>query len=319
VSGVIVGGLDPQVVELMDLAASTLPAVDDPSPADRRRMAETVAPLFRGPDPDDDLPPIDVEHGTVVSRDGAPVPTRSYRARTKGSPAVALFIHGGGWVAGSIDSYDVDIRRAVARTGMDAVAVEYRLSPEHRRPAAFEDCMAAARSLLAQGRPLALIGDSAGGHLALECAVALTAEGSRPAGLLVFFPVVDPLAFDNRSYRENGRDYLLTATDMAYYWASYLGPDSSPEAFARASPFAPERLRGLPPTVLATAGFDPLLDENRALAADLIAADVRVDYQPNPALTHGFQQMVPRVDAARRAVDRAYASLRALVEDGLAG
>jgi acetyl esterase len=199
---------------------------------------------------------------------------------------------------------------------MSVASVEYRLSPEHRRPAAIEDCLAAAWMLLESGEasPLAIVGDSAGGNLALECAIALGHEGVELAAQLLFYPVVDPAAQTNRSYRENGVGYLLTSEDMAYYWAAYLG-SADPMSIFNYAPFAQERLVVLPTTVLVTAGFDPLRDEGRQLAIDLMRADVPVVYLPNPTLTHGFLQMVPRVAAATAAVDAAYAALRRLVAD----
>ncbi len=99
---------------------------------------------------------------------------------------------------------------------------------------------------------------------------------------------------------------------MAYYWDAYL--DDDPATFIAQAPFASKHLRGLPPTVLLTAGFDPLRDEGRELASSLIGSDVPLTYFPNPTLTHGFQQMVPRVDAATTAISAAYGELRRLVE-----
>jgi acetyl esterase len=308
--------VDPQIVDLIDLAARTLPVLPDPSPDDRRSLADMVAPLFRGPFRQGDVPAVETLDRMVTSKDGTRVSVRLYQPRKEASPATVLFIHGGGWVAGSVASYEPDVLRFVGATGMSVASVEYRLSPEHRRPAALEDCLAAARMLVDTGEasPLAIVGDSAGGNLALECAISLRHEDVRLAAQLLFYPAVDPAAQDNQSYRENGHGYLLTSEDMAYYWSAYLGPEDR-GAIAGYAPFARERLAGLPPTVLVTAGFDPLRDEGRQLAIDLIHADVPVTYLPNPTLTHGFQQMVPRVAAATEAVGAAYAAFRRLVAD----
>jgi acetyl esterase len=306
--------IDPGVSDLMDLAARTLPVLSDPSPDNRRAWAEVVAPLFRGPFSQQDDRAVGTFDRVVKSKDGTPISVRTYQPREEVSPARILFIHGGGWVAGSVASYEPDVLRLVGATGMSVASVEYRLSPEHRRPAAIEDCLAAAWMLVESGEasPLAIVGDSAGGNLALECAIALRREGVELAAQLLFYPVVDPSAQNNQSYSENGFGYLLTREDMAYYWDAYLG-SADPMAIASYAPFTHERLAGLPPTVLVTAGFDPLRDEGRQLAIDLMRADVPVVYLPNPTLTHGFLQMVPRVAAAADAVDAAYAALGRLV------
>jgi acetyl esterase len=307
--------LDLQVANLIELATTTLSGPSEPTPQDRRELANLVAPLFRGTVDESEFIPMTVSDDDVVSADGATIRLRTYRPVQQEVAGTILYMHGGGWVAGSVESYDPELRRLVTKTGMSVAAVEYRLSPEYRRPAASEDCLAAAHALLARsnGSALAIAGDSAGGHLALECAVALREEGVDLAALLLFYPVVDPAAFANHSYQENGRDYLLTADDMLFYWTSYLGTNSTAE-FVDESPFSAERVRGLPPTVLVTAGFDPLRDEGRELAAVLAQADVTLAYLPNPTLTHGFQQMVPRVDAAKVAVDAALTSFRFFIE-----
>jgi acetyl esterase len=300
--------LDHQIVELIELASTSIEGPANPTPQERRDAAALVAPLFRGPIDPGSFARVNVSERTAQSQDGTQIRVGLYAPREGGIPATVLYIHGGGWVANTIDSYEPEVLRLITKTKMSVAAVEYRLSPEHRRPAAIEDCLAAARMLIDSGevRVLAIAGDSAGGNLALECAIALKNEGVDLAALLLFYPVVDPGARDNESYQKNGRDYLLTSQDMAYYWRAYLGSQSA-DSFVQESPFAPAKLAGLPLTVVVTAGFDPLHDEGRKLALDLVSAEVPVVYLPNPSLTHGFQQMVPRIEAAAVAVDRAYA------------
>ncbi len=306
--------LDSEIADLITLVGTTVEAPSDPTPDDRRKLAEEIAPLFRGPIDGDDLAPVDTVDRTVSSRDGARIGVRIHRPRENARPGIILYIHGGGWVAGSVEAYEPEVFRLVTLTGMSVASVEYRRSPEHRRPTLVEDCLAAARMLIESGEEsaLSIAGDSAGGSLALECAISLKDSGVDVAGLLLLYPVIDPAAQDNESHRDNGRDYLLTSEDMAYYWESYLGPGNT-ASFVAESPFAPSKLRGLPPTVVVTAGFDPLRDEGRSFAGDLVAADVPVVYLPNPTLTHGFQQMVPRVHVATTAVDKAYAVFRDLM------
>ena len=309
--------LDSDIADLITLVGTTVEAPSDPTPDDRRRLAEEIAPLFRGPIDGEDFAPVEAVDRTISSRDGARIGVRIYRPRENARPGTILYIHGGGWVAGSVESYEPEVRRLVTLTGMSVASVEYRRAPEHRRPTPVEDCLAAARMLIESGEETALsiAGDSAGASLALECAILLKDSGVELAGLLLLYPVIDPTAEDNESHRVNGRDYLLTSEDMAYYWESYLGPEKT-ASFVAESPFALLKLRGLPPIVVVTAGFDPLRDDGRNFARDLVAADVPVVYLPNPTLTHGFQQMVPRVHAATAAVDKAYTVFRDLINGG---
>jgi acetyl esterase len=309
--------LDHEIADLIALVGATVEVPANLTPEARRKLAEVIAPLFRGPIDAEEFAPVEITNRTVPSRDGAQIGVRLYRPRKDATPVTILYIHGGGWVAGSIQSYEPEVRRLVTKTRMSVAAVGYRLAPEHRRPTPIEDCLAAARMLIDSGEApvLAIAGDSAGGNLALECAIALKNDGVDLAGLLLLYPVVDPAAHDNDSYRANGHDYLLTSNDMAYYWEAYLGPAKS-ESFMKESPFAVSNLRDLPPTVVVTAGFDPLRDEGRKLALDLVGADVPVVYLPNPSLTHGFQQMVPRVETATMAVDRAYAAFLEQIDSG---
>src|SRR5690606_38640248 len=135
-------------------------------------------------------------------------------------------------------------------------------------------------------------------NLVLGAALELRGEGVVDA-LLALYPCVDPTGFSNPSYEQNATGYLLTRDAMRAYWELYATSDES-RRDPRVAPLLAD-LRGLPPTVIASADYDPLRDEDRALAARLAAADVDTTYLPNAGLTHGFQQMVPRVPAATRA------------------
>jgi acetyl esterase len=234
------------------------------------------------------------------------VPVRWYGAEPRADRHIIVFAHGGGWILGDLQSHDDDARLLVHLTGATVVAVDYRLAPEHPFPAAIEDCVSVTlRVAELPHRGLGIVGDSAGGNLAIATAVAVRSTDVLDA-VLALYPVVDPEGFGNDSYAANGVDYLLTTEAMQVYWEMYATtPDSRREPRV-ALTYAD--LRGLPPTVISTADYDPLRDEGRELAARLVQADVDVTFLPHPGLIHGFQQMTPRIPAATRATEQSYAA-----------
>jgi len=205
-----------------------------------------------------------------------------------------------------IETHDRICRRLANATGALVVSVDYRLAPEHRFPAALEDCEAAtawladhADQLGGDATRLVVAGDSAGGNLAACVALRARAVGPPLAAQVLVYPVCDA-ARDTASYRENGDGYLLTADDMAWFWECYLGPDGDP-ADAFASPLRAANLGGLPPALVITAEFDPLRDEGEAYARRLDGFDVPVELHRFEGMVHGFVGMdalVPEADAA---------------------
>lgn len=244
------------------------------------------------------------------------VPVRWYGPDLTASDDVIVFLHGGGWMVGDLDSYDLDVRRLADRLGCSVVAVEYRRTPEHPFPAALDDSVAVIRRVAGiPHRGLAVAGDSAGGNLALGVCVALANEGGIDAALALY-PVVDPGALGNSSHRTNGTGFLLTTDTMSHYWRHYIANES----YSRDPRLnlAVADLDGFPATVITSADYDPLRDEARDFAVRLAAADVDVTYLPQPGLTHGFQQMVPRIPAATRALDAVYDALAATLRRSVA-
>ena len=304
--------LDSELRAFLD-TVNARPQLVDPSVQERRDAAARTSAEFRG----EVVPPsinVDIRDRVVEGRQGA-IPLRVYepgRASARERPVVA-YIHGGGWVVGTLDSYDIDCERLASRLDATIVSIGYRLAPEHPYPAAFEDSADAVRILRAEERGVfGIAGDSAGANLTLAVTLALREERPADAQLLMY-PAIDPYAMGNESYRENESGYLLSSADMDFYYRSYLG-DSLRDIDEYAAPSQAASFLGLPPTVLVSAGYDPLRDESRALANHLVAADVETVYQANPSLTHGFQQLVPRVQTAEWALDRAYESFRLLLD-----
>jgi acetyl esterase len=196
------------------------------------------------------------------------------------------------------------------------VAVDYRLGPEARFPAAVDDCVEATRWVQAQARGLGLDatrlavgGDSAGGNLAAVVALVLRDAGDpAPACQLLIYPATDQRA-GAPSHTRNGQGYLLTADSIAYYRGHYIGSDEQ-WADWRASPLLASDLTRLPPALVLTAGFDPLRDEGRQYADALSAAGNRVQYICFERQIHGFITMSKVLDEARSAVALCAAVLR---------
>jgi acetyl esterase len=258
--------------------------------------------------------------GAVVDRTlPAPVRVRIYEppgARPERGFPVLVYFHGGGWVVGSLDTHDGVCRALCARTPCVVVAVDYRLAPEHRYPAAVEDAWAAtawvaehAASIGGDASRIAAAGDSAGGALAAAVAQRARAYGLALRHQLLIYPVLD-YELGTDSYSRNGDGYGLSRDAMQWYWQQYLGPEghdrgSEPEA----SPLRASDLSGLAPAFVATCEYDPLLDEGEAYARRLADAGVPVRLQRYDGMIHGFVRMGALVDRAQGALDDCAAAL----------
>jgi acetyl esterase len=206
----------------------------------------------------------------VARPDGSLLTLRTYG---EGDGPVIVFLHGGGWVYGDLDMVDGPCRRLAVALGARVCSVDYRLSPEHRFPAALDDTVLAvawAHEHLAGGRPVAVVGSSAGGNLAIAATIADRDAGAGRVGVHIpLCPVVD-CAFDTESYRQHATGMFLSAEDMRWYWDQYLA-DPADAANPLASVGRAD-LRGMPPALVVTAGLDVLRDEGEAYAAALRAA-----------------------------------------------
>ena len=226
-----------------------------------------------------------------------------------------LYFHGGGWVVGSLEGYDLVCRNICARTGCAVVTFDYRLAPEHKFPAAIDDAVAAFRWLSAEAPGIGLdparvvvAGDSAGGTVATVLARLVRDEPHPPCLQWLFYPVTD-LAMDTHSYSSCGEGFMLSKADMEWARGHYL--NSLDEiSDPRASPLRADDLGGMAPTLIYTAGFDPLRDEGKAYADKLTAAGVKTIHREFESLIHGFVGMRGALQAAARATDEMVAGLR---------
>jgi len=235
---------------------------------------------------------------------------------------VLVYYHGGGWVIGDLDTHDSLCRELANSAGCAVVAVDYRMGPEHRFPAAVDDCIAAthwvranAPALQLDAARLAVGGDSAGGNLSAVVSIAARDSADLPIAFqLLIYPATDQHR-NTPSHAENGQGYLLTNDTMDYFTRHYIA-DAAQYADWRASPLLHENLANLPPALVITAGFDPLRDEGRAYAERLTAAGNRASYVCFDRQIHGFITMGKVIDEANTAVALCAAELRRVFKAG---
>jgi acetyl esterase len=256
---------------------------------------------------------------TISGPDGDPLVLRLYRgagsAASEELPAL-IFFHGGGWVVGDLETHD-QMCRHIANAGRCAVvAVDYRLAPEHKFPAAVEDCLAAtswiaenALALGIDGTRLAVGGDSAGGNLAAVVSLFARDRGTpQLRAQLLLYPVLD-CGIKHGSYQRYAEGHLLTEATMRWFAEAYLrGPQDAEDW--RVSPLRAADLSGLPRAYVLTAGYDPLCDEGITYACRLREAGVAVEHPHIPGQIHGFLLMGRMVRAAAPALDEIAAALR---------
>jgi acetyl esterase len=306
--------LDPEVQLLLRLmrlarrpALETLPVAE--AREEIRREAASVAgrPL-----------PVARVEATTIPGPGGSLPARLYVPW--GAPAAGpllVYLHGGGWVVGDLDTHEAPCRFLAREAGMRVLAVDYRRAPEHPFPAAVDDAVKAVRYAIENGDRLgadparvAVGGDSAGGNLAAAAARLLAqGEGPAPAFQLLIYPVTD-LSRKRRSYELFREGFFLTERQMDWYRDHYL-PDPGAALDPRASPLLAEHLAGVPPAHVAVAGFDVLRDEGVEYAGRLLAADVDVSLGRHTGLIHGFANAAAVGRSSRAAMLTAAAALQA--------
>lgn len=235
------------------------------------------------------------------------VPIRIYTPDGDGPHPILVFFHGGGWVIGDLDTHDATCRVLTNAVKCITISVDYRLAPEHKFPAAPEDCYEATKWAMLNaasfgGDPnhIAVGGDSAGGNLA--AAVALM-SGDRGAPSLCYQLLLYPVtnhSFDTVSCKENGEGYLLTKDSMVWFWDHYLENDEAGES-PYASPLQAKYVNSPPPGIVITAEFDPLRDEGEAYAKRLQDAGAAIKATRYDGTIHGFFSFF-HLDAHKKAM-----------------
>lgn len=313
--------LDPESQRLIDLmAAANRPAWNTLTPEAARAQYLALRPGAQGPVPDE----VAVTDRSIAGPGGTTLPLRLYRpkAAVPGEALPALvYAHGGGWVFGNLDSHDVLCAQLALQAGIAVVAIDYRLAPDARFPAAFDDVVAGLQWVAANGPSvgidparLAIGGDSAGGNLAAAvCLWARDSNGPRLKLQLLAYPVVDAVARTD-SYRKFNDGYGLNAVTMEWFFDHYA-PNKAERADWRLSPMRAANLGGLPPALVVTAGYDPLRDEGRAYAWRLQQEGTLADLVEFGGMLHGFLSSPMLLHGARRGTALCAAALReALVQ-----
>jgi len=256
---------------------------------------------------------------------GGELPIRVYRPDGAGPLPMLVYLFGGGWVLGTVDTSDEICRTLTNAVGCVTVSVGYRLAPEHRFPAAVEDCFAATRWVAEHAAELggdpsriAVGGDSAGGNLAaVVTLLARDRGGPELACQLLVYPTTDH-GSDTDSIRENDDPYFFNRRSVDWYWRHYL-PTPEDGASPLASPLRADSLHGLPAALVITAEHDPLRDQGERYAERLREAGVTVELTRYPGMIHGFFAMGGTLDAGREAVGQAARHLRAVFDGAVGG
>ncbi len=247
------------------------------------------------------------------------IPVRIFTPPGDGPFPGIVYFHGGGWVVCDLDTHDSLCRAISRRAGAVVVAVDYRLSPEARFPAAVEDCYAAvcwvaenAGKLRIDPARLAVCGDSAGGNLATVMCLKSRDAGGPPLALQVLvYPVTNLASFDTASYAEFAEGYYLTRAEMEWFRGHYLAQPSDARN-PHASPLLAPELGGLPPALVITAECDPLRDEGESYARRLTEAGVEVTCTRYTGMIHPFFSLGGVLPQGVRAIEQVAAAVRNL-------
>jgi acetyl esterase len=308
--------LHPHARALLDFMVERgIPPTYTLSPADARAFYRERRAVTQ-PDP----PAIAETRDLVAQGPHGPIPLRLYHPHTaaerKIAPPVLVYYHGGGWVIGDLDTHDTLCRELANGSGCAVVAVDYRMGPEHRFPAAVDDSIAAARwvhahagELGVDATRLAVGGDSAGGNLAAVVAIAARDGGDLPVRFqLLIYPATDQRC-GWPSHTSNAQGYLLTADTIRYFHDHYIA-DPAMDLDWRASPLLHPNLSKLPPALVLSAGYDPLRDEALQYSHKLTQAGNRATHILFERQIHGFITMGRVIDEANAAVALCAAELR---------
>jgi acetyl esterase/lipase len=305
--------IDPELVaagKLLQERGLVAPDRTKASLAEVRAMTDRIG-AFLG----EGSAPLSRERDLSLPGPHGQVPCRLYLPDGAERPACIVYLHGGGFMQGSLDSWDAMLRELVRQSGVAALSVDYRLAPEHKFPVAFEESVAMIRLMAREGAGLGIDparlaagGDSAGANLALAAALALRDAGEPALRFLLLVYGCYSTDTESPSWQRFGQAAGLSQAQMNWIWDTYLtSPDQRSDW--RAVPLG-GRLDGLPRAHLIVGNLDPLHDDSEALASRLKAAGVPATLTVYQGLNHGFIRYGRLIAVARRAVADCAAALR---------
>ena len=293
--------LHPQAQAFIDeLIRSDAPGWSEMTPQEGRETFAGLLPMFG------DAEPIHEVQDHLVA--GA-IPVRVYRNVRGATVPAAVYFHGGGWVLGDRNTHDALCRRLAKQSGFTVFAVDYRRAPEHKFPLPLDDCYVATQSIWENAdefhidpNRIAVVGDSAGGNLAVGVSLKARDQGQSFVSFqLLIYPVLQK-NFETTSYNEFAEGHGLTKESMIWFWRQYLAKDDDGDN-PYAAPLNATDLRGLPATHVITAEYDVLRDEGEAFAARLAAANVPTTSRRYDGMIHGFTHMSGVFDVGKQSID----------------
>ena len=300
--------LNPQMAEILALNEAAMkdrPARVTLSPVEARAQMNATFEAFWNAD----RPTLWAVYNYAIPGPQGALRVRLYDPGVARPAPCLIYVHGGGWVIGSLDTHDGACRRLALAGGFLLASVDYRLAPEHKFPAGLEDCVAAVRWIAAHGADwgidpsrLAIAGDSAGANLALATLLSLRDAGTSPlrGGALIYGAYAPDL--DTPSGRAYGNgSYILSNEDMRWFWNHYLAGEADQRNPLAAPLYAD--LRNLPPLLVTASEFDPLHDDSARLVARLEEAGAPHRYAPWPGVTHGCIHMTRMLEVAQKHIE----------------
>lgn len=307
--------IDPGAQRVLDLIReSGRPPYETLTPPEAREVSRNARAVLQ-PDP----PEVAELREVPASGPAGPMAIRLFRGlgTPAGTPLPGLvYFHGGGWVIGDLDTHDIVCRQIANAAGCVVLSVDYRLGPEHKFPAAVEDCIAAtawvsrhAAEVAVDAARLAVGGDSAGGNLAAVVALDARDRGGPAIALQVLIYPGTDMSMRHDSHRRYGEGLFLTRPMIIWFREHYLRTPADREDW-RASPLLATDFSRLPPAVVITAGFDPLVDEGEDYAQRLIEAGIPVSVRRFPGQIHGFITMGRMIPDAYAAVEEVALAIR---------
>lgn len=308
--------MDPQVEALIQAMAAQAqangtPAMNTLPAAEARANAEVSFDAFNQPMPAS----VHIEDRHVPGPAGD-IPVKVFTPQGTGPFPLVVYFHGGGWVIGSPHTHRRLCAQFAESAGAVVVSVHYRLAPEHKAPAALDDCVAATRWAIAHAGELnadagryALAGDSAGGNLVLATALVLRDAGDPQARLLLGLYGAYDLEFNKDANDENSSGPILTMETMHWFKDHYVGGAGIPDSDPRVSPLRGD-LTGLPPAHLIVGTMDPLRDDSVLVAEKIERSGGKVTLSMYEDMPHLFLQLDMMLDGGKKGVAEAVAALR---------